>query len=445
MPVTLTAPIDDVILNTNETVRVGRLIAEYQPLSAEHARFHASLKPYRWLFGGNQAGKSYTNMIDLAMIALNVHPYRTIESKNTIHWACIESWEQVRDVLWEPQLKLFIPPNRIVGIRYGSEQAPRKIYLDNGHRIEFKAFNQSRTLFQGRSIHSCHCDEQCLSDFRGIFTEIQARLLKYDGFLTWSLTPITPQPELEERIDGLPDTDDLFFIGLNSNRRSQGGYLPDESIDRMIADWPAEMQPTRVEGRFATYLGAVFKTFRRHQHVITPFRIPTDWPRYRSVDFGFTNPFVCLWMAKDKDSNWYVYQEYYVAQKTIGEHIPLVKSLSRNERYAATWADPESAGDRAEMAKAGLPTRVARKEVARGIEAVQSCLKMKRNGKPSLFVFNTCRHTIRELTTYRYATATTNRNAADLPVAKDDHTVDALRYCIFSTDRPQKKGSVYAA
>jgi len=378
---------------------------------------------HNYLAGGiihHNSGKTFTNMMDLAMLVMGVHPARTV--KNGLHWACIESWEQVRDILWESNLKRFIPPHQIFSINYGQDRVPRRVLLKNGSRIEFKAFNQGRDLFQGRAIDSCYCDEQCHHDFQGIFNEIQARLLAKSGRLSWSMTPIIPQPYLEERIEDLPDTDEVFYADLNSNRVSLGGYIPDERIDAMIDDWPEEVQATRIRGEFASFYGAVYKTFNRRTHVIKPFEIPEGWPKYRGFDFGFTNPFVCLWMTKDKDNVWYVYREYYKAKTGIDEHIGNILRLSGDEHYIESWADPENAADRAALRKAGIPTKPARKDVARGIETVQAKLKIRENGKPGLYIFNNCRNTCRELATYSYPSASKQRNAQDLPMPKNDHT-----------------------
>jgi len=430
-------------LSTSEIKWLGEAMAMYKPLGEPQEAFHKSLADILWLFGGNLASKTYTNMMDLAMLALDVHPFK--HKPQGLHWACIESWEQVRDILWAEYLEKFIPIHHIGDIRWGQDRVPRKLLLKNRHTIEFKAFNQGRELFQGRSIDSCHCDEQCHHDFQGILNEIQARLLAKKGFLSWSMTPIIPQPLLEERIEDLPSTDEPFYFDLNDNRISRGGYIPDERIDGMIAEWPEEVQATRIRGRFASFYGAVYKTFSRRVHVIKPFEIPKEWRRYRGFDFGFTNPFVCLWLAQDKDENWYVYQEYYRAKTGIGDHIAAVKMLSSNENYIASFADPENAEDRAEMRKANILTKVARKDIAKGIEIVQSKLKIKENGKPSLFIFNTCKNTCREMATYHYPKGTSSKNPKDIPQQKDDHTVDGLRYILYSVEKPAKKGHVYAA
>jgi len=431
------------MLTTPEIKWMGEVLALYEPLDDTQRYFHKSQANIRFFFGGNQSGKTFTNMIDLAQLALDVHPFRS--APRGLHWACIESWEQVRDILWEGNLIKFIPQHHIFNISYGQDKVPRKILLKNGHTIEFKAFNQGRELFQGRAIDSCHCDEQCHHDFQGIFNEIQARLMAKSGFLSWSMTPIIPQPYLEERIEESLDTDEIFHADLNSNRISKGGYIPDKRIDDMINEWPEEVQATRIRGYFASFYGAVYKRFNRSTHVIKPFKIPEDWTKYRGFDFGFTNPFVCLWLAKDKDENWYVYREYYRAKTCISEHITNVKQLSKNENYNVSWADPENAENRTDMRKAGIVTKVARKDVAKGIEAVQTKLKVKQNGKPSLFIFSTCRNTCREIAGYRYPSGTSSKNPKDTPLQKNDHTVDALRYVVYSVEQPSKKGSVHAA
>ena len=430
-------------LTIEEIQRKGEEIALYKPLGPEQKAFHTSLACLKWIFGGNQSSKTYTNMMDLALLIQDYHPvhYRPAG----VHWACIESWEQVRDILWEDNLKKFIPPHAIANIDYGHQKIPKRVFFRNGHKLEFKAFNQGRELFQGRGIDSIHCDEQCHHDFMGILEEMQARLLRKDGIMSWGMTPIKPQPELEERIEDLPDTDAMFKINLNGNRISRGGYIPDRRIDDMIAQWPVETQATRIAGEFASFFGAVFKTYTRQLHVVPPFRIPKEWRKYRAFDFGFTNPFVCLWLAKDPDENWYVYREYYQAQTGIQEHIRNVKLFSKGERYVENIADPENAEDRSEMRKAGIKTMSARKDIARGIELVQSKLKVKENGKPSLVILKTCRNTCREIASYHYPKGTSSKDPKDTPVQKDDHTVDTLRYCLYTVDGKFRKGHVYAA
>jgi len=204
----------------------------------------------------------------------------------------------------------------------------------------------------------------------------------------------------------------------------------------MINEWPEEVQTTRVEGKFASFYGVVYKTFSRQVHVIEPFAIPDDWERWRSIDWGFNNPFVCMWLARDRDNRFYVYNEHYRPQMTLGQQAEAVKRISGDERYLCTYADHD-AQDRAEFAKLGIQTRGARKEIRGGIEAVQRCLKIQGDGKPRLFFFNTCRHAIREHSAYHYPEGTDLRDPKDEPVKKDDHTCDAVRYLIYGVEGPR--------
>jgi len=434
------------MLSIEQIQYTGRLIAIHRPLNDDQRAFFKSQASIRWMFGGNKSGKTYNNMMDLAMTVLDIHPFRKIDKG--IHWAAIETWEMVRDILWEDYLQKMIPPHHIVHILYGQNKVPNKVYLDTGHVIEFKAFKQGRSLFQGRSIDSAYYDEQCLHDFQGIFNETQARLMMRNGYLSWSMTPIIPQAFLEERIEDLPDTDEVFYFNLNDNRASKGGFIDDIRIDDMINEWPEEVQAPRIEGLFASFYGAVYKTFIRKTHVIKPFKIPDDWERYRGIDFGYNNPFACLWVARDKDENWYVYREYYKTQAGIQEHIANIKARSVHEDYIATYADTEDPEKiHIDLKRGGIPAKGARKNpgsLSRGIELVQSKLKIKLNGKPSLYIFNNCKHTAKEMAMYHYPEGTSSKDPANVPVAKNDHTLDALRYILYTVLRPRRKGRVAA-
>lgn len=432
------------MLTIDQAQQIGKEITLYKPLGLTQKHFHKSLASFKWLFGGNRSSKTYTNMMDLAMILMDCHPVHYCP-KGT-HWVCIEHWDQVRDILWEEKLKQFIPAHAIApnGIEYGQHKIPKRVFLKNGHRLEFKSFNQGRGSFQGRGVDTIHCDEQCEHDFQGIFAEMQARLLDKSGFLSWSMTPILAQPLLEERMEALPDTDEDFKINLNDNRISKGGYIPDAGIDAMIAEWPEELQSTRIAGDFASYYGAVFKTYSRLIHRIDPFRIPKEWRKYRGIDFGFNNPKVCIWLAKDKDENWYIYREFYESHIMNDEFARKIKLFSKGEQYVNSYADPEDAEARQVLKTAGIKLRLPRKDIKPGVELLQSKFKVKANGKPSLFIFKTCKNSLREFPTYHYPKGTSLSNPKDLPVAKDDHTIDATRYVIYTVDGKFRKGSICA-
>jgi phage terminase large subunit len=397
--------------------------------------FHRSQAKNRWLCGGNRSGKSEGNIgYDLCSFALGVHPYRRAPKSATI-WAAANSWPLVGKLLWSEKIKSYLPMCQIQSISWHNKQdeIPAELRLVNGNRIEFKAYEQGRKAFEGRAIDAVYGDEQCKSDSEGIWTEIQARLLDKNGFSAQSMTPIIPQAWLEERIGGLPETDDVFYADLNDNRKSRSGHIDDREIDLMIAQWPAEVQETRIKGYFAAFAGAVYKTFSRDTHVIKPFEIPAAWTRYRVIDWGFNNPFACLWLARDQDRRWYVYAEHYQARETLAYHAERIKQISGGEKYRVTWADHD-AQERYEFKKLGIRTVAAKKDVHLGIEAVQAALKVQGDGRPRLVIFKTCTNTIKEMSGYKWAEGTETKDARDEPMKVNDHTCDCIRYGIYGVE-----------
>jgi len=406
----------------------------YQPLPAP-AKFHKSQAKYRWIFGGNRSSKSESNIgFDLCSFALGVHPYRRTPKEATI-WAATGTWPLVGKILWNEKIKLFLPILQIRSISWHNKQdeIPAELRLVNGNRIEFKAYEQGRKAFEGRAIDAFYGDEQIKSELEGISYEIQARLMDKNGFSAQSMTPIIPQSYLEERINALPDTDEVFYADLNDNRKSRGGYIDDAEIDLLISQWPIEIQETRIKGYFASFVGAVYKTFRRSTHVIDPFEIPKDWLRYRAIDWGFNNPFACLWLARDKDRRWYVYAEHYQARETLAFHAERIKQISGKEMYRVTWADHD-AQERHEFTKLGISTMPAKKDIHLGIEAVQAALKIQGDGKPRLFIFKNCHNTIKEITGYKWSEGTEIKDAKDKPLQVNDHACDCLRYAVYGVE-----------
>jgi len=249
------------------------------------------------------------------------------------------------------------------------------------------------------------------------------------------MTPIIHQAWLENRIKNLPETDQVFYADLNDNRKSRGGYVDDKEIDFMISQWPAEVRETRIKGHFAAFAGAVYKLFNQDVHVIKPFKIPAYWIRYRAIDFGFNNPFVCLWLARDNDRRWYVYAEHYQARESLEYHAERIKQISGTEKYRASWGDHD-AQERFELDKLGIPTLPAKKDLHLGIEVVQAALKIQGDGKPRLFIFKNCKNTCSEMAGYRWAEGTESKDPKDEPLRVNDHCPDCVRYAVYSVEGP---------
>lgn len=220
--------------------------------------------------------------------------------------------------------------------------------------------------------------------------------------------------------------------------------LPLEYIENLKASTPPGMWYDRkIKGLWVAAEGAVYELFNRNTHVIEPFKIPDHWQRYRVIDYGYTNPFVCLWAAVDEDGRVYVYHEYYKDQTLLKDHAAYINSYIETKenggmiRYTDTIADHD-AQDNAEMKNYGIRTRNANKTVNLGIEKVSERMVVQRDGKPRLFIFRNCEHTIREHSAYRWQEHKDGKPIKEEPLKVNDHTCDALRYLIADLDLTKK-------
>jgi PBSX family phage terminase large subunit len=195
-------------------------------------------------------------------------------------------------------------------------------------------------------------------------------------------------------------------------------------------------------GRWVSAEGTVYQ-FDANRHLIDPFPIPPSWPRFRAIDFGYSNPFCCLWLAIDPDGRLYVYREIYITKRTVREHALKIKSLDRGESISATVADHD-AGDRATLAENGIHTLPAEKAISRGIQAVEDRLKNAGDGRPRLFLFRdalverdeslaaakqpVCLRD--EFDVYAWPKDSDGKAVKETPVDLWNHASDALRYAV---------------
>jgi phage terminase large subunit len=208
-------------------------------------------------------------------------------------------------------------------------------------------------------------------------------------------------------------------------------FLPQEYIDDLESNYVGEFAKQEIDGDFVAFEGLVYPDFSRSLHIYKPFPIPDSWPRYRALDYGYTNPFVCLWGALDEDKRLYIYTEHYQPKTLLRDHVNMIKARNGNVQWTvADW----DAQDNAEMAALGVPTNRARKEVLTGIRKVMARLVKQDDGKPRLFISEDCKNLIREFGLYRWNETKEGRNDKEEPVKENDHAMDALRYLIMELD-----------
>lgn len=237
-------------------------------------------------------------------------------------------------------------------------------------------------------------------------------------------------------------------------------------IEKLDALTGARYQRLR-RGRWVQAEGVVYDGWDRAVHLIDPFPIPPQWPRYWSIDFGYTNPFVCQFWAEDSDGRLYLYREIYRTQRLVEDHARAILEAASAivdgiEKWLPGRADPRprvivcdhDAEDRATLERhLRVSTTPAFKAVSPGIQAVASRLKVAGDGKPRLFVFRgalvrrdmdldeakkpCC--TEEEFDGYIWdktaAAGHKEKRPKEVPIDFNNHGMDALRYLVYWRDR----------
>lgn len=175
-----------------------------------------------------------------------------------------------------------------------------------------------------------------------------------------------------------------------------------------------------VDGLWVSFEGQVYDNWLDDLHIIDRPRAwrerwggfpPPHWPRFRAIDFGYKNPFVCQWWAKHPFKMRFVmYREIYMSHRRVREHARQIKRLERIElealqrcaldragvdelddvvrnlkhlemRYSVADHDAEG---RAELDAAGIWTDNAQKDVENGIQTVHGLLGVDEERRPRL-------------------------------------------------------------
>lgn len=234
----------------------------------------------------------------------------------------------------------------------------------------------------------------------------------------------------------------VYYSGAKDNPYNPAGYI--DTLNRLTG----VMRSRLVEGRWVQAEGAVYDEWDDAVHLIDPFPIPSDWRRFRSIDFGFTNPFVCQWWAMDSDDRMYLYREIYMSGRLVEDHARQILALEDGEYIDFSVSDHD-AEDRATLDHYGVNTDGAWKEVSPGINAVKQRLRVQEDGRARLYLMRGAlveedtrlreakkpTSTLEEMTGYVWQKSADGRPVKEQPVKLDDHGMDAMRYAVMGLER----------
>jgi len=229
--------------------------------------------------------------------------------------------------------------------------------------------------------------------------------------------------------------------------KQAAGYLKiDDVIDQMRrssrAGFETEMLCLRPK-----LDNVVFAEFEPMVH-IAEVEYDANLPMYRAMDFGYANPFVCLWIQVDAAGVVRVINEYVKVRATIAENAAEVLRRTPGGEAAVwgTFCDPAGAsrndvtGTSAvrELAAMGIRCKYRSSAILEGIELIRRELKAG-DGKNRLVISPKCQRLIEAMRCYHYP-----QKGGEVP-EKDgvyDHPIDALRYFFVNYTNNTKSSSI---
>ena len=223
------------------------------------------------------------------------------------------------------------------------------------------------------------------------------------------------------------------------SKAADNSYNPNEYVGN-LQKLTGVTKARLADGKWVQAEGAVYPDFDPSRHIIDPFEIPDTWRRVRGVDFGLTNPFVCLWAAIDDDGRIYIYREIYMTQRTVKRHSVTINAETGNEETEITVCDWD-AEDRMTLDEEGIYNIQANKDVAYGINLITERLQWQADDKARLYIFRNClvepdealrgkrpMSITEEFPSYAWAKDLNGGVKKDQPQKVNDHAMDCLRY-----------------
>lgn len=190
--------------------------------------------------------------------------------------------------------------------------------------------------------------------------------------------PAGPTHWLYTRFKGNPREDTY----IRESSVYDNPYLPKTYVKNLEETLFGHYYKRYVLGLWEGSEGAVYDNFDPRKHIIPSFEIPSNWKRWRAVDFGYRSPFTCGWFAQVgetiedtpiKKGDIILYKELYYTERTVTVNAKRIKEFSQNEKFIGTVADWD-AGDRADLEAEGIKTLKANKDITYGIQKVRERL-----------------------------------------------------------------------
>jgi hypothetical protein len=244
------------------------------------------------------------------------------------------------------------------------------------------------------------------------------------------------------KVDSGGQTISFFDICKGKAKRSRGYIKLSEVLEKFdllaFDDFKAEWLSD-----FVSISGYVFPKFVEEEeklHVTKLAVFDPELPLFRTWDFGWGKPTVCLWIQK-KGRQIRIIDEEWRVMTPIPEMGRIILSRPYKANEVRDTGDPsgkaveEVVGESDFQALAALGINVEGKGsgIPEGIKLINGALEIT-NGEVGLIVNPKCKHLIEYFSGAKYPTDAGGNVISEIPIKDNkEHPMDALRYWFINT------------
>lgn len=356
-------------------------------------------------------------------------------------WMCRMTYKYCADtdnfIITAPTYKIMeqstLPAFMRLMSQFGEYNKQQAIFrFRNGGTVYFRTNTQPDSVVGITNVRAIWCDEA--GKYTLYFWEnIQGRSAFKDCQIMLTSSPYTVNWLFKELVKPVLDNkrDDIALIQASS---VENPYFPRAEYERQRATMDTRRFESMYGGNFSRMSGLVYDCLDSDIHLVDSFSLPAGTRYVAGIDWGFTDPFVCVIHAITPNGLRYHISEYYKTQMTITDIIAVLKQKKSVFGIECFYADPSQPGYIEELNRAGLTCVGAKNDIRLGVDTVYQELKMHK----FLLFKGHCKFTMDEMENYRYPEPKDLRpdqeSKDQLPVGQDDHTMDATRYCVIMTN-----------
>ena len=353
------------------------------------------------VYGGAGSGKSYTvaQFLIIDKLLSQRNKYLLIARKYNPSLR-LTSYRLVLDVL----NKLNVP--------YLEHKVEQTIELPRRNVIFFRGIDEPEKI-KSAEFNYIWMEEATEFEYND-YLQLKLRLrrateTKNQMFLTYNSLDGWTKKQFYDRVDSDVEVLHTWYV---DNPFLDEEYI--QTLEKLIEQDEAFYRIYAL-GEYAEIKNKIYSNYTITNEVPTAF----DEIIY-GLDFGYNNPTACLRIGI-KDNNIYILDELYERYKTNQELIEMLRDFV-TEPNAPIYCDSAEPQRIQELIQAGYYAMPSDKSVKDGIDFIK---------RHKIYISENCANTIKEIESYKWR-EDKEGNLLEEPVKFMDHTMDALRYAVYT-------------